>query len=63
MAVGVVSMISVHLIINVGMTLGLVPIVGLPLPFLSYGGTSILTAFMSVGILMNVKMRRFMLFY
>lgn len=62
-AIGVVSMISVYLVINIGMTLGLMPIVGLPLPFLSYGGTSIVTAFMAVGILMNVRMRRFMLFY
>lgn len=62
-AIGVVSMISVYLIVNVGMTLGLMPVVGLPLPFLSYGGTSIVAAFMAIGILMNVRMRRFMLFY
>lgn len=62
-AIGVVSMIATYLIVNVGMTLGLMPVVGLPLPFLSYGGTSIVTVFMAIGILMNVKMRRFMLFY
>lgn len=62
-AIGVVLMISVYLIVNVGMTLGLMPVVGLPFPFLSYGGTSVVTAFMAIGILMNVKMRRFMLFY
>ncbi len=62
-AIGVVSMLSVYLIVNIGMTLGLMPVVGLPLPFISYGGTSVVTAFMSTGILMNVKMRRFMLFY
>lgn len=63
MAIGVVSMISFYVIVNIGMTVGLMPVVGIPLPFLSYGGTSIVTAFMSIGILMNVKMRRFMLFY
>lgn len=62
-AIGVVSMIATYLIVNVGMTLGLMPVVGLPLPFLSYGGTSVVTAFMAMGILMNVRMRRFMLFY
>lgn len=63
MAIGVVSMISGYVIVNIGMTLGLMPVVGLPLPFLSYGGTSIVSAFIAAAILMNVKMRRFMLFY
>jgi rod shape determining protein RodA len=63
MAIGVVSVISFYVIVNIGMTVGLMPVVGIPLPFLSYGGTSVVTAFMSIGILMNVKMRRFMLFY
>jgi rod shape determining protein RodA len=44
---------------NVGMTLGIMPITGLPLPFLSYGGSAVIAAFMAVGLALNVHMRRF----
>jgi rod shape determining protein RodA len=40
-----------------------VPVVGVPLPLVSYGGTSIITTFLSLGILLNIQSRRFMLFY
>jgi len=63
MAGGVVSMITLYVIINVGMAVGLVPVVGVPLPLVSYGGTSILTTFLALGILLNIQARRFMLFY
>jgi rod shape determining protein RodA len=63
MAGGIVSMISLYVIINVGMAVGLVPVVGVPLPLVSYGGTSILTTFLALGILLNIQARRFMLFY
>lgn len=59
LAAGVAAMLAFQLFINVGMTIGLVPIVGIPLPFVSYGGSSLLTSFCGVGILMNIHMRRF----
>lgn len=63
MAGGIVSMITLYVIINVGMSIGIVPVVGVPLPLVSYGGTSVLTTFLALGILLNIQMRRFMLFY
>ena len=59
LAAGVAAMLAFQLFINVGMTIGLVPIVGIPLPFVSYGGSSLLTSFCAVGLLMNIHMRRF----
>ena len=44
---------------NVGMTMGIMPITGIPLPFMSYGGSSTLTAFVAIGLVLNVHMRRF----
>ncbi|MBU2490448.1 MAG: rod shape-determining protein RodA [Proteobacteria bacterium] len=58
LAVGVVSMIFWQVLINVGMVMGLLPVVGVPLPFISYGGSSVLTTFLGVGLLLNVGMRR-----
>jgi rod shape determining protein RodA len=63
MAGGLVSMISLYVIINVGMAVGIVPVVGVPLPLVSYGGTSIIATFLALGILLNIQTRRFMLFY
>jgi rod shape determining protein RodA len=63
MAGGIVSMLSLYLFINVGMAVGIVPVVGVPLPLVSYGGTSIITTFLALGILLNIQARRFMLFY
>jgi rod shape determining protein RodA len=63
MAGGIVSMISLYVFINVGMAVGLVPVVGVPLPLVSYGGTSIIATFLAFGLLLNIQMRRFMLFY
>jgi rod shape determining protein RodA len=59
-ATGVVSMLSVYILFNIGMTLGLTPVVGLPLPLLSYGGSSMLATMVAVGLLLNVRMRRFL---
>jgi rod shape determining protein RodA len=59
LAAGVAAMLAFQLFVNVGMTIGIVPIVGIPLPFISYGGSSLLTSFGAVGILMNVHMRRY----
>ena len=46
---------------NVGMTMGIMPITGIPLPFVSYGGSSTLTTFAAIGLVLNVHMRRFSL--
>ena len=52
-------MIAVQFFINVLMTVGLFPVAGIPLPLLSYGGSSLLTNFAAVGLVLNIKMRRF----
>ncbi len=57
-AAGVVSMLLFHIAINVGMTLGLAPVTGIPLPFISYGGSSLITNLIGIGLLLNVYMRR-----
>ncbi|MBI1823923.1 MAG: rod shape-determining protein RodA [Nitrospirae bacterium] len=63
LAVGVIGMIGFNVMINISMTLGMMPVVGVPLPLMSYGGTAMVTTMAALGILMNVKIRRFMLFY
>jgi rod shape determining protein RodA len=63
MAGGIVSMISLYVFINVGMAVGIVPVVGVPLPLVSYGGTSVIATFLALGLLMNIQTRRFQLFY
>ncbi len=63
MAAGIVSMISLYVFINVGMAVGMVPVVGVPLPLVSYGGTSVITTFLALGLLLNIQIRRFQLFY
>ncbi len=52
-------MMSFQLIINVSMVIGIFPVVGIPLPLLSYGGSSLLANYLGVGLVLNVKMRRF----
>ncbi len=54
---GVAAMFAFHLIENVGMCIGLMPVTGIPLPFFSYGGSSMLTNFIAIGLVMNVKYR------
>ena len=56
---GIVMLIFWQAIINLMMILGFLPVVGIPLPFVSYGGSSLLTTLLGVGILLNVRMRRF----
>lgn len=60
LAVGVTAMLFWHTVINIGMVIGLFPVVGVPLPFFSYGGTSMITSMVGVGILQNISMRKFM---
>lgn len=59
LAFGSTSVLFWHVVINVGMVMGLLPVVGVPLSFLSYGGSSLLSSFLAVAILANVSMRRF----
>ncbi len=63
MAGGIVAMLSLYVFINIGMAVGIAPVVGVPLPLVSYGGTSVITTFLALGLLVNIQMRRFMLFY
>lgn len=58
LVVGVMSMLVAHVFENIGMTLGLMPVTGIPLPFISYGGSNMLTNMIGVGIVLNVYMRR-----
>lgn len=58
LATGVVAMLSFQTVVNIGMTLGLLPVVGLTLPFISYGGSSLVVSMAAIGLLLNVGMRR-----
>ena len=53
--IGIATIILVHVIINIGMTIGMAPITGLPLPFLSYGGSSLMANLMMMGIVLNIS--------
>ncbi|HQZ14727.1 MAG TPA: rod shape-determining protein RodA [Acidimicrobiia bacterium] len=57
--IGVVSMFVFHVFENVGMTMGIMPITGIPLPFVSYGGSAILLMFISIGLVNNIYMHRY----
>jgi rod shape determining protein RodA len=59
LCLGVAGMIFWEVVVNVGMTTGLLPVVGIPLPLFSYGGSSLVSLFVGIGLLMNVQMRRF----
>jgi len=56
---GVVAVILFQVLVNIGMVVGLMPVTGIPLPLMSYGGSSILFTFLALGIVMNIRMRRF----
>ncbi|GAC1305538.1 MAG: rod shape-determining protein RodA [Vulcanimicrobiaceae bacterium] len=58
LAVGIVAMLAFHITINIGMTVGIMPITGIPLPFMSYGGTAILTDYAAIGLLLNIYVQR-----
>ena len=59
LAMGLVALLFWSAGINIGMVLGALPVVGVPLPFLSYGGSSLLTCLIAIGLLMNISMRRY----
>ena len=58
-AYGIVIMFSFQIIVNIGMTIGIMPITGIPLPFISYGGSSLIVSLAAIGLLTNIHMRRF----
>lgn len=60
LAIGITALIGWEVFINVGMVMGLMPVVGIPLPFISYGGSAILSMMLCMGILMNISMRKYM---
>lgn len=62
-ATGITAMFFIYFFVNMGMTLGIMPVVGLPMPFMSFGGTALLANFIAAGILINIRTRRFELFY
>ena len=57
-AIGISGMFFFYMIQNIGMTIGLLPITGVPLPFVSYGGSSLITNFICIGLLLNISSRR-----
>ncbi len=58
LAVGITSMIAFHVLVNVGMTMGIMPVTGIPLPLMSYGVSSLTTNILSIAILLNIHQRK-----
>ncbi len=58
MATGIVAMLVFHVFINIGMNMGIAPVTGIPLPFVSYGGTSLIVGMLSIGMLESIAIRR-----
>ena len=58
LAMGITSLFAVHIIANIGMVIGLMPVIGIPLPFLSYGGSSLCSYMLMAGLMLNVYMNR-----
>lgn len=57
LAAGAVAILAFHVVVNIGITIGLLPVTGIPLPFLSYGGSFYLTTMLCIGVLLNVPVR------
>jgi rod shape determining protein RodA len=60
LAAGISTVLALQVLINIAMVLGVLPVVGIPLPLLSYGGSSMIVTMLSLGLLLNIRMRRFM---
>ena len=58
LSVGLVTMLAFHMIVNIGMTIGIMPVTGIPLPFMSYGGSALITDYLAAGILINVALQK-----
>jgi rod shape determining protein RodA len=56
---GLAAMYSFHFLVNVGMTMGIMPITGIPLFFMSYGGSAIMSAMTGIGLALSIHVRRF----
>lgn len=63
LAIGIVAMLAFHVLVNVGMTIGIMPVTGIPLPFLSYGVSALTTNMVCLGLLLNIKARSKNLFF
>jgi rod shape determining protein RodA len=59
LVMGVAAMVGFHVLVNVAMVIGYMPVTGIPLPLMSYGGSATLFVFMALGLVMNVRIRRF----
>lgn len=59
LCMGVAALLLFHLLVNVGMVVGRMPVTGIPLPLMSYGGSSLWSVFMMLGLVNNVRLRRF----
>ena len=57
-ASGITGIFLFHMVENIGMVMGLLPITGVPLPFISYGGSSLITNFICIAILLNISSKR-----
>jgi rod shape determining protein RodA len=57
-SIGIISVFTVHIIINIGMAMGMMPVIGVPLPFMSYGGSNLLSNMVMAGLLMNMYANR-----
>lgn len=62
-AAGIVAMFAFHIVLNIGMTIGIMPVAGVPLPFFSYGGSSLLLNMAAIGLLLSISMRRHQLVF
>ena len=58
LACGITTLLAVQAVLNLGMTMGLFPVVGVPLPLISYGGTSVVVTMVAIAILLNIKIHR-----
>ena len=58
LAVGITSMLAFHVLVNVGMTTGIMPVTGIPLPLMSYGVSALTTDIFALAILLNINMRK-----
>jgi rod shape determining protein RodA len=59
LCMGVATLLLVHVLVNVGMVVGNVPVSGIPLPLMSAGGSNMISIFMALGLVNNVRLRRF----
>ena len=58
LAAGIAAMFAIQMFVNIGMTVGIMPITGIPLPFVSYGGSSLIASYMAIGLLLSIQLRR-----